>query len=561
MRPQQKLNQYHPARQAGVTTILAVLMMLSLFTFVAVVADTGRLYLEKRTLQKNADLAAMETALIYCRDQTLDVESMTLADMYVLSATRNDFKGNNTNSSLAVSRDGNAITVNLAYKVPTSLFAQLMPTGDNEINLSATATAKACEPTAQLTIRNSLVSVDGGMLNSVLGGLTGSTLTLSAAGWQGLIDADINLLNYLIELGATAGDYNSILSTNINLPTLLSIAADVLNTEGSTASITAANSLDSLALEIPTLPITLGDLINVQAEASKASLNTNINAFDLVQGLMQIAAGDSAISLDQTVSVLGLVNGKIGVKIISPPQISAIGNPESDTISVKTAQVRVFISLTTTLPLGLSNLIPAQIDVLVDAAEADATVDDYVCAADNEKQLNSLANTSAVSVKVGSFGSTPSNAYANVFSGSPILSPTAIIRIPAILLTPEIQILFKATMDLASNFNNLIIHTNDTDEELPEVAVMLTDNAFQPTTGVSSALALTPAVSFTPVIPLVTSLVSATVSTLTSSLSTVLSTLLTPIINPLLNTLGVSIAGAEVGAALTCENDTVRLVN
>ena len=88
-------------------------MMLSLFTFVAVVADTGRLYLEKRSLQKNADLAAMETALIYCRDQTIDVDAMTLDDLYVLSASRNNFLGNATNSTVNVSRSGNAVTVAL----------------------------------------------------------------------------------------------------------------------------------------------------------------------------------------------------------------------------------------------------------------------------------------------------------------------------------------------------------------------------------------------------------------------------------------------------------------
>ncbi|WP_373084143.1 pilus assembly protein TadG-related protein, partial [Zhongshania sp.] len=40
-------------------TILAALTLTTLIAFLALVVDTGRLYLEKRTLQKNADLAAI----------------------------------------------------------------------------------------------------------------------------------------------------------------------------------------------------------------------------------------------------------------------------------------------------------------------------------------------------------------------------------------------------------------------------------------------------------------------------------------------------------------------
>ena len=53
------------AGQRGVIAISAAVMMLALIAFLALTVDAGRLFLTKRTLQKQADLAALETALMY----------------------------------------------------------------------------------------------------------------------------------------------------------------------------------------------------------------------------------------------------------------------------------------------------------------------------------------------------------------------------------------------------------------------------------------------------------------------------------------------------------------
>ena len=568
MKPQRRMNYQQAQKQSGVTTVLAVLMMLSLLTFVAVVADTGRLYLEKRSLQKNADLAAMELALIYCRDQTLDIESMTLSDLYVLSAQRNDFKGNDTNSTVTITRARNAVTLGLTYRVPASLFGQLLLTGDNEVNLRAVATARACEPVAQLTIRNSLVSINTNILNATLGGLVGTPLTLTQSNWQSLIDSNINLFDFLQELGASAGDYEATLNAAINLNTVLAYAADVLIEEGSPSSVAAASVLNTLASQVPTSAITMGSLIGVTDGTPEASLDTDINVFDLVQGSIQAAAGTSAVNLNQAVVALGLVNAKVGAKILSPPKFSALGNPEIDDITVETAQVQLFVSYSTTLPLGLANVVPAQIDVFVTAAKADARLTSTLCAADDAKQVNSVANTSASSVKIGRYGTTPAQAYTNAFAGgSPTVSPATIIRIPAVVVlgittVPEISIQFKASMNVAANNNYPIVHTNAAnDEDLPELGEELTDAAFQSTSGLSSVLSVTPTLSFTPVNAATTLVTTPILALLNGSLAGVLNTQLAGIINPLLASLGVGLSEAEVGAALTCENDRVRLTN
>lgn len=572
MRAQQKFN-HHPTKQAGVITILAVLMMLSLFTFVAVVADTGRLYLEKRSLQKNADLAAMETALIYCRDQSLDVEAMSMADMYVLSASRNDFKGNDTNSSIAISRTGNAVTVNLVHTVPASLFAQLLPSEDNEISLSATATAKACEPTAQIAIRSNLISINSqqsSLLNAVLGDILGGTLNLNIAAWQGLLNTNVNLLDLLdalsISLGISAGDYDSVLTTALSVGTLLDLTATVLDNSGAT---TVATSVEDISSLVPGDfdSIALGDLLKIGDDLPAAALDVPINVLNLVQGGLQLANENSFVALNQAVNVFGLLSGEMGIKIIEAAQFSGIGNPDFDDITARTSQADIFISLRSSLlnGLGLASIspLPAQIDVIVKAATANASIVNESQNCDGgPSSINSNTNTSAATIQIGRIGNTPAASRANFAAGGYTLNRTPIANI-TVLGIPIFRLEMKATLTVASGTTFINHEQSPSEEYLPEIKDGIGENAYSPTgTNLGNVLGLQ--IDLNPVLIGIIPLgfvLNPILNSVTAVLDGVLSALLIPIINPLLNSLGTSLAGANVGAALTCENDKVRLVN
>lgn len=96
------------------------------------------------------------------------------------------------------------------------------------IQLSATAVAKGpplLPPLARLTIKSTLANIatqdQANLLNLLWGGLLGGTLDLSIAGWNGLLDTDLNLLGYLdqlaIDTGIKAGDYAALLTTDITV--------------------------------------------------------------------------------------------------------------------------------------------------------------------------------------------------------------------------------------------------------------------------------------------------------------------------------------------------------
>ncbi|MBW2939491.1 pilus assembly protein TadG-related protein [Zhongshania aquimaris] len=668
MQTQRRISSHFYRKQRGVTTLLAVLMMLSLFTFLAVVTDTGRLYLEKRSLQKNADLAAIETALLYCRDHSLDVESLTVADMNVLSAQRNDFRGNDANSTATVTRNGNAVTVALSYKVPASLFEQLLPSDDNEVNLTATATAKACEPTALISIRSNIAAVDGGVLNSVLGGLLGTTLNLTVGDWESLLDTNINLLNFFdalaSEVGISAGNYDALLNADISLADLLDVGANVLQADG--ASATPVSALQSIVSDIPGAisDLNLSEILQIQDDASKTSLDVNLPLMQLLGSAVQLASVNSGIVADVAVP-LGIASATVKAKITEPAQ-TAIGNPDlaeldpygNNAIFANTSQVKAFVSLdlpivgtvlnnltallSAPLIADVSNVVNSlltldligalgdilclvtctstkdqvdikilaspRVDIAISAGNGEARVKDADCDIDGNKNLNAEVSTSVASVALGQFGSNADDAASNFFSDDELeIQPIPLIDIGTIRVRKTCVIIFGCSYEyqkgagwtsdktladrqafagggiglkldtsiLGDGPENLSTFANNPDDTyLPNVKDDI-ENSYQsfsaddPIASLTSTLLGVELEFYEPsngnllggVLSLVGGTSSALISSINGILATALSPILDPLVNSLLTTLGVSLANAEVGAALNCENDKVRLTN
>lgn len=678
MNTQRKILHKLPKTQQGVVTIFAVIMMLSLLAFFAVVTDTGRLYLEKRSLQKNADLAALETALRYCRDQTMSGEELDAAALNVI--LRNNFAGDfdedEGDATVNTTLNGNAVTVDLAYIVPASLFEQIL-SGHDDINLTARATAKACEPTAQLTMRSNLLTVDSSqsaVLNGLLGGLLGTTLNLGVGDWQSLLDTNINLLSYFdalaTELSLDAGNYDGILTTDVSIGDLLDVAADVAQSAGDTA---AVNALELISLAIPaaTPLVALGDILEIQSGTEEAGLNTNLQLMQLVQGSIQLANTESGIEANLPID-LGIVSATLKVRITEPPMFSAVGNPElaknnpygADAIYVRSSQIKVFASLNlpvvsaldpllgSSLVSGVANLVndllslnllgaigellcigtctdeiidirvlsstapsgpSSRIDVLISAGQGEARVTDYSCnTTTDEKTLTTPSQSSIASVAVGQMEAE------NAFSSDPLtVNPIPVIDIGEITarrtcITSLIcgaasykkgasWVSNKADADRVSftgggfglkvspqdlsdgnpteaTAQSLTFENHPDETYLPDIDQEMTENAYLE---ISSEGAVSNVAGILNGIELefyepeggsiggnglgnliyeIGSVIEPLLDGVTDLLDAALAPLLDDILNNVLSLLGASLANAEVGAGMTCENDKVRLV-
>ena len=462
-----------PEHQRGAIGLMAALTLGLVLLFMLLVVDSGRLYLEQRKLQRVSDLAVLEAV-----SRGGSCTAGTAPTYANESATRNSFKPgatqkvNTTCGTLVTGSDNlrtfkldstksDAIRVIATTTVPTSVAGGLWSFYSNGkflINTPLTASAVGAiggAPLARLTINSSLADINtanSALLNSLFGGLLGGNLSLSAVSWQGLAATNINLLSYLdqlaINVGATAGDYNQLLNSNLQVTQLLDAAIKVLEKNGGGVTVASKALTDIKLITSNTQVIKLGDVLNIKNGTPSAGLNTDIKAFNLLDGIVQVAGGKSAATatINTTIPLIGAAT--IYLKIIDPPQVSTTGNPAlakanptgPNQIFVKTAQVQARIhlelavvkalqpltdALTSVLStvlevvkklLGLNLIevvkcvlscetatlsIASALDVYVEAGSASAYVTDYSCASDGSKKLTVSATSSLATLTIG----------------------------------------------------------------------------------------------------------------------------------------------------------------
>ncbi|MFL1528587.1 pilus assembly protein TadG-related protein [Pseudomonas sp. O230] len=457
-----------PVRQRGAIGLMAALTLAMALGFTLLVIDSGRLYLEQRKLQRVADTAALEAVT---RDGNC-LSGLSAASYATQSATRNGFTVN-ANGTLTVScgilqtgadnlraftvdsTKSAAVRVIATQAVATSVAAgigALLSGGPVALTTRLSATAVAAEPKltlAQLSIRSSLVGADtsrSNLLNPLFSTLLGGNVNLTAVGWDGLIKTDVNLLKFMdrlaIKLGVAAGDYTTLLNTQASVTQFIQAAADVLPANGSTATVkTALGNLQLAATNAS--PIKLGDLLQLQTGTQAAGLDATVQLFQLVQGFVQLANKNSAVAAVLPVNVLGLAGMTTRIKVIQPPQFSAVGDPAlaklaplgANKIYVRTAQIRILVSVDLTLinsvlqtvnallqtVIGLINtalapgcilgnctqtdllLLPngLNLNVGLEAGVGSSYVTNYSCASPANKSLTATTNISAVQLKVG----------------------------------------------------------------------------------------------------------------------------------------------------------------
>lgn len=470
------------SRQHGAIGLMAAGTLAVAMVFMLLAVDSGRLYLEKRRLQSIADTAALEAA----GRGGLCTPSTTANDYAKENAARNGFTvvaGDNsrglavtcgtlpTNASnirvfVADATKNDAIRVVATRSVMTSLASGIWnmfsgaPVATQTI-LSATAVAATAPPVAQLTIRSSLASVNSAnspLLNMVIGNLLGGSLSLTAAGWNGLLTTNVNLLSYLdqlaIQLNVKAGDYDALLSTAVSASQLLDAAVKVLQKNGAVATAVINDLITVNAIAPNTQLLKVGDLLKVATGTPAAALNTSVQLFQLLETVAQLSSSKNAVSAAAKVNIPLVGTVSIQTKVIEPPQLSAIGNPakakagllnnpQTDQIFVRTAQVRTLVTIDAPIikvvsgvtsilsglgtPVskvvsGLLNLnIPAVVggvlclvacnvtdvdinqtlSIYIEAASAQSYVTDYSCATPATKSLTVKTTTSLATLGVG----------------------------------------------------------------------------------------------------------------------------------------------------------------
>ena len=502
MSPRSQFNG--PARQRGAIGLMAAATLSLALVMMLLVVDSGRLYMEQRKLQRVVDNSALEAV---SRGGNC-LPGLTAATYAGQSAVRNGYVVD-TNNTLATTcgtlltaatglrtftvdaTQSAAVKVVASRTVITSFAGGVQALFSNtpislNTTLNASAVAAKPQPTvAQLNIRSTLASIDtaqSNILNPLFSGLLGGNVNLTALGWNGLLNTDINLLKYLdqlaINLNVAAGNYTQLLNTQATVTQLIQAAATVVQLNGATATvITALGQLQIAAINAA--PVKLGDILQLQTGTTAAGLDANLQLLQLIQGVVQLANSKSAVAATLPISVLGLANVTVRVKVIEPPQFSAIGDPArakanptgADRIYVRTAQIRTLISVNLPVLNGVTGLVNAvlglvgtltptlnallslnlvatlnsvgcllgagcqqldplllpspEIDIALDAGGAISYVTDYSCPTDTTgtKSLTAHTITSVADLKVGKID--PTNAFSS--AAEPTVKPLPLV--------------------------------------------------------------------------------------------------------------------------------------
>ncbi|WP_455886399.1 pilus assembly protein TadG-related protein [Pseudomonas rustica] len=624
------------ARQRGAIGLMAVVTLGLALLFMLVVIDSGRLYLEQRKLQRIADMSALEAAGQFAVCTGSGPQANAIART---AATRNGHAASNpltascgylqtgANSLRTFTSDNNrneAIRVDVSNTVPTSVAAGVYSLAQGSgVPLTTTLQAHAVAsspkpPQAMLSIRTTLASVDSRqsvLLNALLGALGGGA-KLDLAGWQGIAATNINLLSYIdalmVELKLTAGDYKQLLTANATATQLVQAAIKVLQQSGAAANVITNLGTVALGMSNGTL-LHLNDLLNIQNGTAQSGLDANIQLLQLVQGVILLALNENAVSVDLPISVLGLVNGRLRLKVIEPMRMSAVGDPRTDELRVQTAQVRTMISLelpilktvlglvnaVSNLLSGLGSLIEGllsldlfthtdillvpdalKVDIGLMGGEATARLnpqasDTFNCA---PKRLTARTQSSAVQIAVGRFaspeafftnGTTEVMALPLVDIGTqkcvlgcqpriPFAGGGLGLRVDSKILgsgATERPLVFQSPTSTPPNigqipyFLNMKTANDNVIGSLSDTLLGVKLEAYKPT--VNSVLG--------DLLVITSNVLGGVKGILDPLIKNLLSPLINPIINVLLKVLGIDLVNAEVGANLSCSGGRAQL--
>lgn len=387
-----------PARQRGAIGLMATLTLAMALVFALVVIDSGRLYLEKRNLQRVADMAALEAAT-----RGGDCSTGATATAYATaSAQRNGFAIPSDGRTLDVAcgaltldadnlrmfgidnSKSEAIRVVASHVVTQSLAGGIgalfggAPAGST-LTMRASAVAALPPPLASLTIRSSALTFDSSkaaITSLLFGGLLGGNVNISAAGWNGLVSSNISLLGYLdrlkIDLGLTAAGYDQVLGNTLNVSQLIQTAVNVLDPNGTLGASATIVSLQALKVAAGTTSVVLGNLLHVESGTDISALAVNLKAFDLIEGVVQLANKQNGLVATLPINLAGLAQITARVQVLQPPQLSAIGNPKNaalaplgpDRIYVRTAQVKTLLSINLPVLDAITPLVNAVLDLV-----------------------------------------------------------------------------------------------------------------------------------------------------------------------------------------------------
>jgi uncharacterized membrane protein len=445
--------------------ILPVVMLAGAFA-----VDEGSLYLERRQAQSVADLAAIAAATD--PSKALDTAFRTFQANGLIGAT---LSIDDPSIQIRSSRPVQVVTGQYKAAPEISVTSRFSPGGSPpnavqvtyrkkgtlwlarpwqappEISVAALATAN---PQAAFSVGSRLASLNGGIANTLLKSLLGTSASLDVMSYNALLDAKVDLLDFLgalnQKLNLSAATYGDVLKASASRGAIAGALASVLTGTAKTAATTLSTTIADTGT-IPLLKLLDIGSLSTQPVGSESGYFAGISALELLNAAAVIAGNGKQIDLAVGATLPGLTSITLGVAIGEPPQHAWYRVGEKGAVA-RTAQTR--LNLTVKL-LGSAVLLGAGVTlpIYVEVAYAEARIRSVSCPVFGKEAGSAVVEVlpGAARLAIGNL----SGAGFTDFSALPAVDQATILSVPLLLkIKARAAVAIGQTSPILLNFSS-----------------------------------------------------------------------------------------------------------
>lgn len=327
----------------------------------------------------------------------------------------------------------NADAVNASIRKQANLFIAHMFADPPVLQTEGTA---AAEKIAAFSVGSRLASLNGGLLNSLLGAMLGTSLSLKVMDYNALIGADISIRPFLkllaTELSLTAGTYDEVLTADLTADRLFKVMrlAGLQPAASSALKLlqdAAAGNNETFRLEEI---LDIGPKRALRIDAG-SDWKMDVSAMRMIAAAASLANGTNQVKLDAGLDLPGLLSVGLSLAIGEPPVETPghrLGTPGA---AVRTAQTRLALTVETG---GLAALAGASIKLplYVEVAFAEARLANIVCyggtPSNAEVQIDAVPGIAEIAI-----GNVDPSVLSH-FSSEARVAPAALVKAPLLTI-------------------------------------------------------------------------------------------------------------------------------
>jgi uncharacterized membrane protein len=382
----QILRKFRDDQRGNIAILSAACVSMGL-GFAVLGVDLGKIFTDRRKTQSTADLAAL-VAAADLPNAAAAARATVQRNNYPASAlvsvehgiyTANAALAPAARFALATPATANAVRVTVRTQSPL-VFGKFL-TGQDHFDIRTQATA-ATTALASFAIGSRLVSLNAGLLNAMLGGMLGTTLSLSVMDYQALADAKVDAFDFMKALatraGVTAGTYNNLLASNVKLPDVLN--ALLTTQQGGNVATNALSGITSV-VNGSSRRITPSALIDAGPYGEllvtqKPKTGVSLSALDVLGATLQLANGNNQIAADVNLGLPGIASASLLATVGERPVGKSWVAVGAKGASVHTAQTRVLLRLQL---LGSGSIASVNLPIYIEVASGTATLNQVTC--------------------------------------------------------------------------------------------------------------------------------------------------------------------------------------